>query len=105
MSLKTKADRFRDAPYYSEDLPLRERGVAVVSMTPFLGLETYNEDFVRLCGELGQKTFIRATDISPISPKKLVQWKKELRRQIFQMFFVLGVVDQMRTVKKWLGMK
>jgi hypothetical protein len=37
---------------------LRERGVNLVSATPFLGLANPEEDFVHLCEELNQPTFI-----------------------------------------------
>lgn len=81
---------------------LRERGVEVLSMTPFLGLNTYNSDFTRLCTELGRETLIREKDISP-SP--LFNWLKQWRRPVFWGFEVLHLVEQMRTVKRWLKIK
>ncbi|MBW4524924.1 MAG: hypothetical protein KME18_06965 [Phormidium tanganyikae FI6-MK23] len=45
---------------------LRERGVNLVSLTPFMSLEAPNQDFERLCQELDQPTRIEsAPDISP----------------------------------------
>ncbi|MBI3315543.1 MAG: hypothetical protein HYZ87_01025 [Candidatus Omnitrophica bacterium] len=37
---------------------LRERGVNLVSVTPFMGLGRTEEDFKRLCGELGENLLI-----------------------------------------------
>lgn len=45
---------------------LRQRGVNLVSLTPFLSLEAPEQDFERLCEELDQPTLIQsAPDISP----------------------------------------
>ena len=45
---------------------LRERGVNLVSLTPFLSLEHPEDDFTRLCAELGQDRYIQSgPDISP----------------------------------------
>ena len=45
---------------------LRDRGVNLVSMTPFLSLESPEQDFERLCQELDQPAFIGSgADISP----------------------------------------
>ena len=45
---------------------LRDRGVNLVSMTPFLSLESPEQDFQRLCQELDQSSFIASgADISP----------------------------------------
>lgn len=49
-------------------LVLRERGVNVVSVNPFMGLFSPEEDFHRLCEELGQEATVRPhADISPLS--------------------------------------
>ncbi|MBE9011413.1 hypothetical protein IQ250_14475 [Pseudanabaenaceae cyanobacterium LEGE 13415] len=45
---------------------LRERGINLVSLTPFLSLEAPEQDFMRLCEELDRPTLIESTaDISP----------------------------------------
>lgn len=43
---------------------LRERGVNLVSMQPFLGIADYEADFQRLCGELERPEATASTDIS-----------------------------------------
>jgi hypothetical protein len=42
---------------------LRERGVNVVSLTPFMKLDAPELDFNRLCQELGQETTIHNVDL------------------------------------------
>jgi hypothetical protein len=42
---------------------LRERGVNVVSLQPFLGISNFDADFTRLCHELGQSPFLKAEDV------------------------------------------
>jgi hypothetical protein len=44
---------------------LRERGVNLVTLNPFLGLDSYDEDFTQLCSELGVARFLDGVDISP----------------------------------------
>lgn len=45
---------------------LRERGVNLVGLTPFLSLESPGQDFERLCGELNQPVKVASgADISP----------------------------------------
>jgi hypothetical protein len=45
---------------------LRQRGVNLVSLTPFLSLESPEQDFQRLCQELEQPAFVASSaDISP----------------------------------------
>lgn len=81
---------------------LRERGIEIYSMTPFLGLDNYDEEFARLCRELDQEVLIQETDISP---GPITHWASLLRRPIFQLFAMLNLVDEMRTVKRWLKIK
>ncbi len=42
---------------------LRERGVPVVTLTPFLGLHPAEEDFERLCRELGRPLHLQGEDL------------------------------------------
>jgi hypothetical protein len=44
---------------------LRERGVNVVSLTPFVGLRDVATDFRRLCEELSRPAYVHNEDISP----------------------------------------
>lgn len=44
---------------------LRQRGVSVVSLQPFLGVTRFEHDYVRLCTELGRRELIETFDISP----------------------------------------
>ncbi|NJR49029.1 MAG: hypothetical protein HC780_05095 [Leptolyngbyaceae cyanobacterium CSU_1_3] len=45
---------------------LQERGINLVSLTPFLSLQSPEQDFQRLCAELDRPTLIESTpDISP----------------------------------------
>jgi hypothetical protein len=63
---------------------LRERGVSLVSMTPFLSLDRPEEDFLRLCGELGKEAHVSGADLpagdKAKSPIKRVRraWKRRL---------------------------
>ena len=43
---------------------LRERGVNLVSLQPFLGISNFERDFERLCRELGKPSLIPGHDIS-----------------------------------------
>ena len=81
---------------------LRERGVEVVSLTPFLGLDRYDEDFIRLCSELDQDLLVRGKDISSFEAP---YWLRVVRGTIFRFCLKLGVVEEMRTVKRWLKIK
>jgi len=64
---------------------LHERGVAMVSMTPFLSLDSPENDFLRLCQELGKKTRVGGEDLpagdSAVSPLKRLRRasKRKLR--------------------------
>ena len=44
---------------------LRDRGVNLVSLNPFLGIGNYESDFQRLCRELDRSGFVSGPDISP----------------------------------------
>lgn len=60
-------DRYRD---YYEGLAevrsgLRSRGVNLVSLTPFLTLGPHEDDFTRLCQELGTPVRVDTFDITP----------------------------------------
>jgi hypothetical protein len=46
-------------------LHLRKRGVNVLSMNPFMGLYSPEDDFARLCQELDQPALLQGKDISP----------------------------------------
>jgi hypothetical protein len=63
---------------------LRDRGVNLVSMTPFLSLESPEQDFERLCQELDQPAFIASgADISPkLNLRKY--YVNQLKRQLKQ---------------------
>jgi hypothetical protein len=52
---------------------LRERGINVMSLTPFMGLESPAYDFGRLCDELQLPRFLDNEDISPNSHDSLLQ--------------------------------
>jgi hypothetical protein len=61
---------------------LRERGVNLVSLTPFLSLEKPENDFERLCEELDRSKYIKSgADISPTLDYKQY-YVKSLRRTI-----------------------
>lgn len=81
---------------------LSERGIKLVSLTPFLGLNVYEEDFVRLCKELNQEILVGGKDISP---PPTPYWIRVFRGTIFHFCLKLGVVEEMRTVKRWLKLK
>jgi len=72
---------------------LRERGVNLVSLTPFLSLERPENDFTRLCGELNQAEYVQSgADISPKLDYKqyyISYLKGKLRRIKSAMFFNL----------------
>ena len=97
-------DRYRE--YYEGMLEVREalvdRGVDLVSVTPFLGLNNYEEDFVRLCQTRGKESYIRADNIVA---NPLPVWVRALRGHISQLVTVLGLVEEMRAFKRRLGMK
>jgi hypothetical protein len=65
----TPTDRYND--YYEAACEvrscLRERGVEVLSLNPFMGLGLIPEDFLRLCRELDRPELIKEPDISPSS--------------------------------------
>ena len=42
---------------------MRKRGVHVLSLTPFLGLDSFRDDFRRLCDELDQPLLIHGEDL------------------------------------------
>ena len=42
---------------------MRERGVQVLSLTPFLGLDTFRDDFMRLCIELDRPPLLQGEDL------------------------------------------
>ncbi len=44
---------------------LRERGINVFSLQPFLGVAHLDRDFERLCKELGRPVLLESVDISP----------------------------------------
>jgi hypothetical protein len=48
---------------------LRERGVRLLSLTPFLGLGNPDEDFALQCRELGVEEFIANPDVSHVYAK------------------------------------
>ncbi len=78
---------------------LRERGVEVVSLTPFLGLDSYVEDFARLCGELDRNPLLQAIDVSPSTRVPL---KRRLRDIVYRIAARFGLVEEARQVKRWL---
>ena len=55
---------------------LRERGINVMSLTPFLGLKSPELDFARLCGELQVPALVTGEDISPVT--SLPRWQQLL---------------------------
>ena len=62
---------------------LRERGIPLVSMTPFAALDRPAEDFQRLCAELGRDARLDNPDISPdISREKRRSPIKRLRKAL-----------------------
>ena len=63
---------------------LRDRGVNLVSMTPFLSLESPELEFERLCQELDQPAFIASGE--DISPKLNLRkyYLEQLKRQLKQ---------------------
>lgn len=74
------AERYRQ---YYEGLAevraaLRERGVNLVSLSPLLGFLNAEEDFRRLCAELGKpETLPPVNDRSPgVSPREYLRWWK-----------------------------
>ncbi len=42
---------------------LRERGINVMALTPFVGLEAYERDFIRQCNALNKPEFIAGEDV------------------------------------------
>lgn len=97
-------DRYRE--YYEGMAEVRtalnERGVGLMSLTPFLGLNAYEQDFVRLCKELDQEPLITSRDISPLVRPR---WRRVFRGIIYQICERLGLVEEVRTVKRWLKTK
>ena len=74
-------DRYR---LYYEGLaemrePLRERGVELVSLTPFLTLGPHDEEFLRLCEELGVAPHVDGT--GDISDSYVAPWQAEQQRR------------------------
>lgn len=68
---------------------LRERGVNLVSLTPFAALDRFEEDFVRLCQELGRPEFLPSRDISTAGRplrrrirRRMRPFKRALRRML-----------------------
>ena len=105
-------DRYRQ--YYEGMLEVRsalnERGVKLISLTPFVGLNVYEEDFVRLCRELDQELHIQNEDISsPLFPYWIKHWVRIIRGTVFHLCLKLGIVEEMRAVKRavkrWLRIK
>ncbi|MFA5882556.1 MAG: hypothetical protein WDA60_01765 [Acidimicrobiia bacterium] len=73
-------DRYRD---YYDGLAemrsvLRERGVNLVSLNPFLTIGPHEYDFVQLCEELGVPVQVENRDITNIY---VAPWEKEQRRR------------------------
>lgn len=75
----TPAVRYRE--YYEAAAEtravLRERGINVMSLTPFMGLESPEYDFARLCDELQLPRFVNNEDISPTARPR---WQLTLQR-------------------------
>lgn len=65
---------------------LRERGVNLVSMNPFLTLAAPEEDFVRLCQELGKQEYIANEDISHAASGTLTFQLRTFARRIKQLW-------------------
>ncbi|NDJ18750.1 hypothetical protein [Myxacorys almedinensis] len=68
---------------------LKERGINLISLSPFLSLAHLEEDFERLCTELGQPKLVKTTaDISKKIPAKeylkyyLNQFKKVVKNRL-----------------------
>jgi len=64
---------------------LRGRGVRLISLTPFLGLDSAEEEYGPLCAELGVPRFIGNEDISPDlgpPPRLKKRLKKSVRRTL-----------------------
>jgi hypothetical protein len=61
---------------------LRERGVNLVSLGPFLKLDDPELDFARLCGELGVVHQLKSQDISPPQPPLWRRLRKQLRQAL-----------------------
>lgn len=81
---------------------LRQRDVEMCSMTPFVGLNFYQDDFRTLCAELGREALIEGKDLSH---HPIVYWIAGLRRPVFRFFEKLHLVEEIRAVKRWLGAK
>jgi hypothetical protein len=58
---------------------LRERGVNLVSLTPFAALDRHEEDFVRLCHELDRPEFLPSHDISSAGRPRRRRIRRRLR--------------------------
>jgi hypothetical protein len=73
-------DRYRE--YYEglaeARLVLRERGINVVSLNPFVTLGEPDDDFRRLCSELGVPASVKPG--RDVSPKRPTRWRKARRR-------------------------
>jgi hypothetical protein len=61
--------------------PLRERGVRLLSLTPFLGLGQIGEDFQALCDELDRPRLIVSSDISTAQEQSLVARQEARARE------------------------
>ncbi|WP_119458823.1 class I SAM-dependent methyltransferase [Rhodospirillaceae bacterium SYSU D60014] len=58
-------------------LALRERGVNLISMTPFLSLLDPETEFQHLCAELDAPTFVANVDASPADQKTSIKIQKQ----------------------------
>jgi len=64
---------------------LRERGVNLMSLTPFLGLDSPEGDFQRLCKEIDAPLLIQNTDISDEKSRPRQQptsWKHKIKKGV-----------------------
>ena len=64
---------------------LRERGVNLMSLTPFLGLDSPEGDFQRLCKEIDAPLLIENTDISDEKSRPRQQptsWKHKIKKGV-----------------------
>lgn len=66
---------------------LRERGVNLLSLTPFVSLSSPDKDFKRLCEELNQPEFIHNRDISPDIFKKQKKFGINILRRLIKKLY------------------
>lgn len=75
---------------------LRKRGVRLVSLTPFMGLNSAEAEFGPLCDEFGVPKFIQNQDVSPESPpppglkKRAKKYAKRMLRSLRQREWASG---------------